>query len=150
MKPLIVLFISFFLALLIIKWLTRQFDIFLAARIAMASMLIFTSIGHFVFSKGMAMMIPPVVPFKESLVFLTGILEILLAIGLLIPKLQFLSAWALIVFLVMMLPANIYASLYEVNFEKGNYSGNGPSYLLFRIPLQGLFIFWTYWSSIRN
>jgi len=113
------------------------------------AILCFTAIGHFAFTKGMSMMIPQFIPYKETFVQLTGIFEILLASGLLIPKLKVISAWTLIVFLLLMLPANIYASLNNVNYQKGTFDGNGLSYLWFRIPLQFLFIVWSYYSSIR-
>lgn len=149
MKPLIILLASFAIAALAIKAIKKEYDLVLSARIAMSIMLIFTAIGHFVFTKGMSMMIPNFVPFKENLVYLTGIFEILLAFGLLIPKLKVLSGWVLIIFLLLMLPANIYASIHHVNYKQGTFDGNGLSYLWFRIPLQFLFIIWTYFSSIR-
>ena len=119
MKPLIVLLLSFTISLIVIKITNKEYDFALSARIAMSIMLVFTAIGHFAFTKGMSMMIPQFIPFKENFVYLTGIFEILLAIGLLIPKLKVLSGWALIVFLLLMLPANIYASLNNVNDQKG-------------------------------
>ncbi|MEL7271734.1 MAG: hypothetical protein AAGL34_19350 [Bacteroidota bacterium] len=149
MKPLIVLLASFVIAIFAVKWVTKQYDVALSARIAMAIMLCFTAIGHFAFTKGMSMMLPQFVPFKTSLVYLTGIFEILLAVGLLIPKLQVLSGWALLVFLVLMLPANIYAAIHQVNYQKGTFDGHGLTYLWFRIPLQALFIIWAYVSAIR-
>ncbi|WBX70108.1 DoxX family protein [Tenacibaculum retecalamus] len=115
----------------------------------MAIILVFTAIGHFIFTKGMSMMIPKLIPFKESFVYLTGIFEILLAIGLLTPKFQTISGWLLIIYLLLMLPANIYASMNNVNYKKGTFDGKGIIYLLFRIPLQILFIAWTYISAIR-
>ena len=97
----------------------------------------------------MAMTIPPFIPFKTNLVFLTGFFEILLAIGLLIPKLKVITGWTLIIFLLLMLPANIYASMHNIDYQKGTFNGNGLSYLWFRIPLQFVFIAWTYFSAIK-
>ena len=149
MKPLAVLLSSFVIAIFVIKIFYKDYNFALSARIAMAAMLCFTAIGHFAFTKGMSMMIPPFIPYKETFVHLTGIFEILLAIGLLIPKLKVVSGWALVIFLMLMLPANIYASLHNVNYQKGTFDGHGLSYLWFRIPLQLLFIVWTYFSAIR-
>lgn len=149
MKPLIVLLLSFTISIFIIKIIKKEYDFALSARIAMSIMLLFTAIGHFAFTKGMSMMIPKIIPFKESIIYLTGIFEILLALGLIIPKFQTVSGWALIVFLLLMLPANIYASLNHVNYQKGTFDGNGLIYLWFRIPLQFLFIIWAYISAIR-
>lgn len=149
MKPLIVLLSTFTLVILTIKLFTKEYNFSLAARIALAVMLCFTALGHFLFTKGMTMMIPPMIPFKTSLVYLTGIFEVLLAVGLLIPKTQKLSGWLLILFLLLMLPANIYAAVNQINYQKGTYNGNGLSYLWFRIPLQVLFIVWAFLCSIK-
>lgn len=149
MKPLIVLLSSFLISVFVIKFIAKEYNIALAARIAMSSMLVFTAIGHFLFTKGMSMMIPKFIPFKESFVYLTGIFEVLLAIALLIPKLKVMSGWALIIFLLLMLPANVYASMNNINYQKGTFDGHGPAYLWFRIPLQIVFIIWIYLSAIR-
>ncbi len=149
MKPLVVLLSSFVIAIFVIRIVTKEYNFALSARIAMSIMLCFTAIGHFIFTKGMAMMIPKFIPFKEVFVHLTGLFEILIAIGLLIPRFKYLSGWALIIFLLLMLPANIYASVNTVNYQKGTFDGNGLAYLWFRIPLQILFIVWTYIFSIR-
>lgn len=149
MKPLILLLLSFTISIFIIKIIKKEYVFALSARIAMSIMLLFTAIGHFAFTKGMSMMIPKIIPFKESIIYLSGIFEILLALGLIIPKFQKVSGWTLIVFLLLMLPANIYASLNHVNYQKGTFDGNGLIYLWFRIPLQFLFIIWSYISAIR-
>ena len=149
MKPLLVLLSSFVVAIFVIKIVTKDFDLALAARIAISIMLCFTAIGHFVFTKGMSMMIPSFIPFKTNLVHLTGLFEILLAIGLLVPRFKVVSGWALVIFLCLLLPANVYAAIHNIDYQKGTLDGNGLSYLWFRIPLQFLFIAWTYFSSIR-
>ncbi|WP_303317170.1 DoxX family protein [Flavivirga abyssicola] len=149
MKPLIILLSSFIISIFIIKIIKKDYDFALSARIAMSIMLVFTAIGHFAFTKGMSMMIPKFIPFKEGFVYLTGIFEILLALGLLIPKFKIVSGWTLIIFLLLMLPANIYASINNVNYQKGTFDGHGITYLWFRIPLQIFFIIWTYVSTIR-
>ena len=149
MKPLIVLLLSFTISLFVIKIINNEYDFKLSARIAMSIMLVFTAIGHFAFTKGMSMMIPKFIPYKETFVYLTGVFEILLAISLLIPRSKYISGWTLIIFLLLMLPANIYASINNVNYQKGTFDGNGLGYLWFRIPLQFLFIAWTYISTIR-
>ena len=150
MKPLLVLLSSFVIAVFVLKIIKKEYDLALSATIAMSVMLCFTAIGHFAFTKGMAMMIPKFIPFKTSFIYLTGVFEIVLAIGLLVPKFRYLSGWALIIFLALMLPANIYASMHHVNYQKGTLDGPGISYLWFRIPLQLLFICWAYFATIRT
>lgn len=144
MKPLIVLLGIFGLSLLITRLLNGQMHVPLSGSIALSAMLLFTAVGHFAFTKGMAMMLPPFIPFKTRLVYITGLIEIAAAIGLLIPRLQQITAWLLILFFLLTLPANIYASVKRVNYEKGTYDGYELSYLWFRIPLQLFFIAWAY------
>ncbi len=150
MKPLIVLIAVFLILILAIKLLTQKYDLLLSARIGLCAMLFFTAIGHFAFTKGMTMMIPSVIPLKTEIVYLTGVLEILLGIGLIIPSFRAYSAWVLIIFFILLLPANINAAVKHIDYQRGTFDGNGVTYLWFRVPLQILFIFWTYLSSIKK
>ena len=149
MKPLLVLLGSFFFALILTRFIQKEFNVLLSAKIAMSIMLCFTAIGHFAFTKGMTLMLPSFIPWREPIIYLTGVLEILLAIGLLIPKYSACSAYLLIGFFVLMLPANIYASIHKINYQTGTFDGPGLAYLWFRIPLQIVFIVWTYFSSLK-
>ena len=84
------------------------------------------------------------------MVYLTGILEIILGICLVIPGCTVYAGWILIFFFIGMLPANIKASIDKTDYQKGTFDGNGISYLWFRVPLQIFFIVWTYLSSIKK
>jgi uncharacterized membrane protein len=148
-KPLIVLLASFVIALGVTKLATGNFDVALSGRIAMAIMLAFTSVAHFVFTRGMEMMIPPFIPYKKAMVYLTGIIEIAAAVGLLIAGTRTITAWLLILFFILLLPANIYAAIKHVDYQKGSFDGSGVNYLWFRVPLQILFILWIYFFAIR-
>src|SRR5688572_27390652 len=146
MEPLIVLLTAFGISALALKLIQGYCDFQLAGKIAMAAMLVFTALGHFMFTEGMSLMLPEIIPFKIELVYLTGVLEILFAVGLLIPLYAEITALMLIGFLVLMLPANIYAALMKLDFQKATYEGHGPNYLWFRVPLQAFFIGWVYWA----
>jgi len=150
MKPLVILLSVFALSLLATKIFHGNYKFALSGRIAMSAMLLFTAIGHFAFSEGMAMMLPGFIPYKIEIVYLTGIIEIAAAIGLLISRFRIITAWLLIVFFLMILPANVYAAINHVDYQKGTFEGAGPTYLWFRVPLQILFIVWTYLSSIKS
>ncbi len=150
MKPLIVLIGVFILALIVLRASAKQVDFQFAGRIAMAAMLVFTAMGHFAFTKGMAAMIPEFVLFKTSVVYLSGIFEILLALGLLLRNYKTAVGWVVIVFFILMLPANIKAAIINLNYQTGELNGPGLSYLWFRIPLQILFIAWVFLSAIKN
>ncbi len=150
MKPLIVLVSTFVLTILCFKLIKGHYELALAARISMSIMLVFTAVAHFVYTKGMTMMLPPFVPYKTIVVYLTGLIEVTAAVGLLIPKLQTVTAWLLIAFFLLILPANVYASLKTVDYQNANLEGNGLVYLWFRIPLQVVFIAWIYLSCLKG
>jgi len=138
------------MSLVVIKINRRKYKVALAGRIAMAAMLILTSIGHFVFNKGMSMMLPDFIPYKAEVIYLTGVLELLASIGLLVPKLQTITGCLLILFFIMILPFNIYAAMNHIDLQKATYDGKGPGYLWYRIPMQFFYIAWVYFSAVKN
>ncbi len=148
MKPFFVLIIAFLICLGITA-MGSGINIGLSGKIALALMLVFTSIGHFKFTKGMSMMLPDFFPAKRTVILATGLVEILAAIGILIPSTARLTGILLIVFFLLILPSNIYASMRRLDYEKADYSGKGPSYLWFRIPFQALLIAWVYFFVIK-
>jgi uncharacterized membrane protein len=149
MIPLIVLLSVFTISLIITKYHRGNWRFSLSARIAMSVMLLFTAIGHFAYTKGMSMMLPGFIPYKKEVIYLTGIMEIAAAIGLLVPSLRIVTAWLLIGFFILILPANVYSAIKHIDYQKGTFDGNGIIYLWFRVPLQILFIVWVYLSSIK-
>jgi uncharacterized membrane protein len=78
-------------------------------------MFLFTGISHFSTMKyDFAAMIPAPLPNDLWVIYLTGVLEIAGAIGLLIPQTRKLAGVCLAVYLVAVFPANVYAALNEV------------------------------------
>ncbi|WEA02495.1 DoxX family protein [Mucilaginibacter sp. SJ] len=148
MKVLLVLIISFILTAVISRLFIDDWNIMLSGNVAMMLMLWFASLGHFMFTKGMVMMMPAFIPFKGTLVYLTGVMEIILGPLLIVNATRYTAGIILLVMFVVMLPANINAAMKHVNFEKATYDGSGTGYLWFRIPLQILFIAWILYFSI--
>ncbi len=117
-----------------------------ATRVGLAVMFLFTAVAHFNRMRpDMVQMVPPSVPNPELMVTITGICEILGAIGLLVPRTRRVAAIALIVFLVAVLPANIHAAQAGVTF-----AGAPATPLVPRIALQVLFIALLWWAGIRS
>lgn len=147
--PEIILIVVFVIAVFILKIKHKEFKYALAARIAMAAMMLTTAIAHFVFTKGMTMMLPGIIPYKAAIIYFTGFLEAMAAIGLLIPRYKRITGWLLILFFILIVPTNVYAAIHHVNLEAATYDGPGQLYLLYRIPLQLFYIVWVYYSSLR-
>ncbi|WP_435262126.1 DoxX family protein [Tenacibaculum sp. nBUS_03] len=150
MIPLLILISSFSITLTIQKLFLKKLHINIAGRIALSIMLIYTSIGHFIFIDGICKMIPSFIFYKNEIVILTGFFEIILAIGLLFKKLKTIVGYTLIIFLVVITPCNIKASLENLNIQTGNFNGKGINYLFIRIPAQLFFIGWSYFFTIKN
>ncbi|GGE42888.1 putative membrane protein [Pedobacter psychrotolerans] len=149
MKPLFVLLIVYVAILAFGSHTTFDKGNIFAGNIAMSVMLLFTAIGHFKFKTAMAAMIPIFIPRKVEIVIFTGVLEILFAIGLGIENTRYYTGIALIVFLITILPANIYAAKNRINYESLFKPGPGIKYLWFRIPFQFFLIAWVWYFSIR-
>ncbi len=150
MKPLLVLITSFTILFIGLRFIRKRYEPALSGRVAMAIMLFFTASAHFVFTDGMAQMIPDFIPGKRGLVYFTGMLEILGGMGLLITRTYKLVACLLIAFFILILPANIYAAMHHINYQNATLSGPGLAYLWFRVPLQMLFITWLYVFAVKD
>ena len=112
---------------------------------ALAVMFCFTGIGHFGRLRGdMEKMVPPWVPNPRTVVLLTGVLQILGALGLLIPETRFVTGVCLIAFLVAVFPANVHAARSDITL-----GGRAVTSLWIRTPMQVLFILLIAWTCLR-
>ena len=105
-------------------------------RIALSVMFVFTAVSHFHprTRPELIRMVPATLPAPELLVSATGVLEVLGAIGLLVPQTLPVAAYGLMALLVAVFPANVYAA------RKGLIiAGRRATPLLWRLPLQ---LFW--------
>jgi uncharacterized membrane protein len=143
MEPLIALLVTFF-TLIIVPGIRERFGMGRIGMIAMGVMLLFTAIGHFKYLKGMALMIPSFFPFPQLITIVTCVFEIVAWILLITGKFNKGVVWCVLLFFIVVLPANINASIRHVIIKEANYTGPGAEYLWFRIPLQVFFIFWLY------
>lgn len=113
---------------------------------ALALMFLFTAAAHFnAMRHDMLKMVPPWVPQPEAVVAVTGVLEILGALGLMIPKTRRAAGIALILFLIAVFPANVHAALNEVTM-----GGRPATPLWLRLPMQLLFILLLWWGAVKR
>lgn len=106
----------------------------------------FFFIGHIVKAQGMVEMLPSWVPYRLPLVYFTGVIELVVAILLFIPKYQLSTAKAAIAIFILFFPANVYAALNSVGLGGHQW---GPVYLLIRAPLQIILIVWAYFMCVK-
>jgi uncharacterized membrane protein len=118
---------------------------------ALAVMLLMTASAHFVPASVTVMpnhadlvsMVPPFVPFPSAVVYLTGVLELLGALGLVLTRTRWAAGFSLAALFVVMLPANIYAALAD-----GQVSAAVTTPLWLRIPEQIVYFAVAVWVAL--
>ena len=106
--------------------------------------LFYISVGvnHFTEPYWFLQIVPPYLPYKIELVYISGFLEIVLGVMLLIPKTRVYAGWGLIMLLIAVYPANIY--LAQTN---GAAMNTTPLIAWGRLPFQFVFIGLAYWHT---
>ncbi len=148
MAPLIFLFGTFVVLYVINRFaFGGRLSLSFIGRVSMAVMLVVTGVAHFTNTQQMIDIMPDFIPAKREMIYFTGVCELLAVVGLIWNKTARLASIMLIIFFVLILPANIAGSLKEVQFAGMEY---GAMYLLFRIPLQVFFIWWVWYFGVRR
>ena len=100
---------------------------------------------HFVNPDFYMKIMPLYLPFHLALVYLSGLVEILLGIGLIYRPMRQYAAWGIIALLIAVFPANIFLA-----FNEGAQEALGTNQLealWIRFPIQLLFIIIAWWQS---
>ena len=97
---------------------------------------------HFTNTNWFLQIVPPYLPIKLELVYLSGLFEVILGIMLIVPALRHYAGWGLILLLIAVYPANIYLA-------QTNGAAMNTSALVAwgRLPFQFLFIGIAYWHT---
>ncbi len=110
--------------------------------IIMSIFYVSVGVNHFTIPEWFLQIVPPRLPYKLELVYISGFLEIILGVMLLIPATRFYAAWGLILLLIAVYPANIY--LAQTN---GAAMNTTPLVAWGRLPFQFVFIALAYWHT---
>ena len=119
-----------------------KFKIKTISIIIMSLFYIMAGTNHFINPDWYVRIVPPILPFKTVIVYISGILEIILGTLLIFPKTRFIASWGLILLLVAVYPANIYVAL-----TNGEAMDTTPLIAWGRLPFQFVFIGLAYWHS---
>ncbi len=114
----------------------------------MAPAYVVAGVLHFVVPELYVQIVPPIFPAALAFVYLSGLAEIAVGIGLLIPRTRRRAAWATVALLVAIFPANVYMATHGVVIE-GLPGGGDPSAAVRwgRLPLQGVLILLALWYT---
>ena len=113
----------------------------------MGVMYVFIGIKHFTDPQYFLDIVPPQLPFKFFLVYLTGLIEVVGGAAILAPKTRKAGAYLLIFLLVSVFPANIYLYVSET---PQSLLGISETDALIRMPFQIPLILLAYWHSKKN
>ena len=109
----------------------------------MAAFYIVAGANHFVSPSFYLELMPPYLPWPLKLIYVSGLAEMVLGVGVLVPRVQKIAGWGLIALLIAVFPANIYAALHGLR--------SVPAWILWaRLPLQFVLITWAYWACIND
>jgi uncharacterized membrane protein len=119
-----------------------KFDIKYFSMIVMGVFYISIGVSHFTSPIWYVKIVPPYLPYKLELVYISGLFEILFGGMLFFKKTRFLAGWGLILLLIAVYPANIY--LAQTN---GAAMNTTPLIAWGRLPVQFIFVGLAYWHS---
>ena len=113
----------------------------------MSFMYVFIGIKHFTDPQYFLNIVPPQLPSKLFLVYLTGLIEVVGGVAILAPKTRKVGAYLLIFLLVSVFPANIYLYVSET---PQSLLGISETDALIRMPFQIPLILLAFWHSKKN
>ncbi|MBE9157618.1 DoxX family membrane protein [Nodosilinea sp. LEGE 06152] len=113
-------------------------------RVILAVCMVVAGISHFVVPQPYIRIVPGFLPSPAFLVYASGVIEVLLALGLLVPSTRQLSAWGLVILFIAVYPANL-----NMAFNHIQISGIPDTWWFqaIRLPFQFVLIAWAYWYT---
>ena len=93
----------------------------------------YAGLMHFVQEESFTAIVPPSIPFPKLIVWITGFMELVFAVFLVLPRYRKLAGLLLAPFLLAVLPANIYMAMNNVPFVEMSAT---PTILWLRVFLQ--------------
>ncbi|WP_019503684.1 DoxX family protein [Pleurocapsa sp. PCC 7319] len=110
----------------------------------LAVCMIVAGLLHFVFPEPFIKIVPNLLPYPGALVYLSGSLEIIAGISLLIPTVSQIAAWGLVLLFIAVYPANINMAVNHIqiaNIPDSNW------FQAIRLPFQFVLIAWAWWLT---
>lgn len=113
-----------------------------ALRILFGLLFVGAGINHFIHEEFYVAIMPGYLPAHAALVAISGVVEIIVGLAVLVPKLRPHSGWAAVATLLAVFPANIHMALHPEDFPDIPSLG-----LWIRLPIQFLLIAWAVWTT---
>lgn len=98
----------------------------------------FAGITHFTHTRFFELAVPKILVYRRFIALFSGVLEILIAMGLLYAPTRSITAIFLMAFLVAIFPANIV----QINYYSKKYQQPALLFWAIRLPMQIALIYW--------
>nr|WP_237560480.1 DoxX family membrane protein [Halapricum salinum] len=118
-------------------------------RYVMGFAYVLAGVAHFLSPSMFARIVPPQLPRPRALVYLSGIAEIVLGVGVLFERTRNVSAWGIVALLVAVFPANVYMATSDELDLPGPVGNVSDAALWARLPLQAVLVAWALWYTNR-
>ena len=113
------------------------------SRLLLALFFVAAGVNHFVSPDTYLQIVPPFLPGRLTLIWISGVAEIAGGLGILFPQTRRLAGLGLILLLLAVFPGNIYGALHGMKA----WGWTLPTWLLWaRLPFQPLLIAWVYFA----
>jgi uncharacterized membrane protein len=119
----------------------------LGLRLGLAFVVLWFGLGgiaHFAFTRIEERIVPPYVPWHHATVLVTGVFELLGALGLLFKRTRRAAGWGLFALTIAVTPANIYM------LQRPELSGIPYWLLVARLPVQAALLALIFWVSAQR
>jgi uncharacterized membrane protein len=110
----------------------------------LAVSMVIAGLLHFAVSAPFIKIVPDFLPYPAVLVYVSGILEILLGFGLLVPRIRSYAAWGLVALFIAVYPANLNMAFNHIHIDG---VPDGWWFQALRLPFQFVLIAWAYWYT---
>jgi uncharacterized membrane protein len=117
----------------------------------MGLLYVLAGVLHFTATEFYTQIMPPYLPWHVELVWLSGVIEIVLGILVIVPATRVMAAWGIILLLIAIFPANLHAAMHDVQLvhRPAWMSQPTPAQAWGRLPFQLVFIAWAWWYTRR-
>jgi uncharacterized membrane protein len=115
----------------------------------LAGLFVGAGITHFTRPGFYVPMVPPWLPAPLGLVWVSGALEVVLGLLVLVPRARRLAAWGVVLLLIAVFPANVHMAVHRIGFVDAPawLPQPTPLGLWLRLPLQLVLIAWAWWYT---
>lgn len=110
----------------------------------LAVCMVIAGILHFVVPEPFIRIVPGFLPAPAALVYLSGVIEVLLGWGLLLPATRRPAAWGLVALFIAVYPANLNMAINHIEIAG---IPNTWWFQAIRLPFQFVLIAWAYWYT---